>query len=417
MEKFKALYGEFCNLSISFLERESGTKADAVDVDADVDTLLTLVPMLEKRVCPVSPDMGDEHLLLFMKYLNYKALSFWFLRSDAVVKSTYNKIHSDAHRARFRALFREMLNSLQTIISLNTMYNHLKQDTSAIIDDSKKIMELVAQIRSTNGEQQAHKLLQKNYSFIVKTINKVLSDEFYLLKLASVFNSDLVNDRERLEEYRDFFYVSTENAVHGIQCMSEIAIGGIDAPNNKYSLFFRRVVSNIVLFQTHDVHAGRFAAVVAKLYVLIYREMCDNTRLSGLLEDTLKSIRDSVSQTEFDKSSMKNLQSLVRHIADHRSKYREMLATGYAKHEAQLVEILQEIVTRNDVCFRGEPVVVLDLVQSIKRMVAERMQREEEEQCAHFRKEDEPPACKETQRERTHAEDEAPACGGGQSEK
>uniref|UniRef100_A0AAU7E243 Virion morphogenesis core protein n=1 Tax=Rousettus bat poxvirus TaxID=3141933 RepID=A0AAU7E243_9POXV len=376
MEKFRTLYAEFCSLSIAFLERESGTKADAVDVDTDVDTLLTLVPLLEKRVCPASATMSDEHLLLFMKHLNYKALSFWFLRSDAVVKSTYNKIPTEPARARFRGLFREMLTSIQTIISLNTMYNHLKQDTSAIIDDSKKIMEIVAQMRATNSEQQAHQLLQQNYSFIVKTINKVLSDEFYLLKLASVFNSDLVNDRERLEEYRDLFHVSTENAVHGIRCMSEIAVGGVDAPSNRYYTFFRRVLSNVILFQTHNIHAGHFATVVAKLYVLIYRELRDNPRLAWLLDEVLKSIKDSVTQTELDKNSMKNLQSLVKHIAEHRTRYRAMLATGYAAHERSLVEILQEVVERNDVRFRGEVVSVAGVVQDVKTLLSDRLRKE-----------------------------------------
>ena len=372
MDRFRALYGEFCRLSVEHLERETGTRADAVDVDVDVDTMLSLLPILERKVCALHA-ASDEQLLLFMKYFNYKVLSFWFLRSDAVVKSLYNRLQDEPARAHFRELFRALLASTQTLVSLNAMYRNIKQDTADIIADSKKILEIVAQVRATTCEQQAYRLLSSNYNFLVKTANKVLSDENYLLKLIALFNTELVQDRERMEEYRELFSLSAENAVHGIRCMCDVSVEAVDFAGSRYSAFFRRVLSNVLLFQTHGLNAQRFVQIVSKLYTLIHSELTQNAALAEMLSAVLDSIKDRLSVDELRQHGVRNLQSLVRYIASRREFYRELLLGEWRAREDTLVHLLQEIVTRNGVQFRESPVDVAAVLRALKEQVFSRL--------------------------------------------
>ncbi|QGN68104.1 virion morphogenesis core protein [Equine molluscum contagiosum-like virus] len=382
MDKFRKLYAEFCELSVQYLERETGARADAVDVDTDVDTLLSLVPMLEKKVCPLTPALRDEQLLLFMKYFDFQVLSFWFLRSGAVVKSLYNKLRDEPARAAFRALFRELLLSTQTLVALNSMYQNLHKDTADILDDSRKILEIVAQVRATHGEAQAYRLLASNYNFIVKLANKVLSDENYLLKLVAVFNTDLVHDRARLEEYRELFAVSTEHAAHGIRCLSEVDVERVEAASNRYTAFFRRVLGSVRLFQTRGLSAPRFVAVVSKIYLLVYQELTQNGALADLLAAVLDSLKQHVSVEELRRRQVKNLQALVRYIAEHKTLYRELLAREYERHEPALVALLQEVAERNGVRYREQPVDVPALVRELRENVFARMARAAREEEA-----------------------------------
>ncbi|ATI21206.1 virion morphogenesis core protein [Eastern grey kangaroopox virus] len=356
MERFRSLYALFYERSKFYLESGTGTAVGDTDLDADLDTFLTVIPLLERKVCAISADMPAEKVVQMMKYFNYKLLSFWFLRSDAVAKSIYKRIADESERARFLDLFRDTLVSAKVIVSLNAVYRNIKRDTDEIIQDSKRIMEIFAHMRKTSGDQQAYRLLVDNHAFIVRTLNKVLSDENYILKIISLFNTELVTDRDKLEEYREVFTFSTDGAVHGIRCFGRITIDGVEPVHSKYVDIFRRMLNNVLLFQNHALNSKQFVSVVGKLYRLMYEELTGNEEVGRFLSAVMEAMKARISVEELKRRNVGNLQNLISEISRNRDTYRELIAEEYAKHRSWLTCILQEIVDRRGVRYDGAPV-------------------------------------------------------------
>ncbi len=353
MDKLRTLYNDFFKISKEYLERETGACTNDPDFENDATTLMTLIPVLEKKVCPLCSSVPDDKVVLMMKYCNYQIFSFWFLKSGAVVKSVYNKMKED-DKSNFLSLFKNILITTQTLISLNNMYSNIRQDTADIVSDSKKIVEIVSQINSSTGDGNIHQILQTNYSFIVKTINKIFSDENYLLKLVSVFDSKLINDRQRLEDYRELLSVSTDSLTYGIQCISNVTIPTIDFEGNKFTSFFKKVLSNVILFQHRDLNSQRFISTVAKIYLLIYNQMLSNPKLGNLLREVMETVNRNVSVDEIKKKGVRNIQSLIKFIADSDTSYKSIVSEIYAERETFILNLMQEIVSENKIEYRGE---------------------------------------------------------------
>ncbi|QHG62656.1 virion morphogenesis [Cetacean poxvirus 1] len=364
MDKLKCLYDEFYCISKEYLERETCTPTDPPDFDNDVSTLMALLPILEKKVCTIESASNDS-IILMMKYCDYQIFSFWFLKSGAVVKSVYNKL-DDSNKSKFVDLFRNILINTHTLIYLNAMYSNIKRDTIDIVNDSKKIIEIVNSVRSANGEANAYHLLQQHYTFIVKTINKIMSDKNYLLKLVAVFDNDLLADKERLDNYRELLFVSTEGAIYGLQCISNITIASVVFEGNKYITFFKKVLSNVIIFQNNDLNHQRFIVSVYKLYVLLYRQLTDNQNLSIILHDVIESLKNNISVDEITAKGVKNLRDLINFISTNKSTYKDILCREYECRENVLLQVMQEIVNENGVEYNNQKIDVSMLVKKAK---------------------------------------------------
>ncbi|ADK63735.1 m95L [Myxoma virus] len=366
MDKLKVLYEDFYRISRLYLEKETQSTTLAPDFDVDVSIFMNLVPVLEQKVVPVNADISDDDVLRMMKYCNYKLFSFWFLKSNAVVKSVYNKLETEDEQRTFTKLFKDILTNVQTLISINNMYNNIKQDTADIVSDSKKIIDIVHQIRNANCESSAYKLLQTNYNFIVKTINKILSDENYLLKIIAVFDSKLVTDKDKLTEYREIFTISTESIIHGIRCISELDIPTIEVENNKYIAFFKKILGTVILFQNNDLNPQKFIQAVSKLYVLIYQQFKTNPEVAYLLTDVLDSVKTKVSIDEIKQKGINNLQSLIKFISDNKTSYKAILSDEYTKRENSIIDILQSISEENRIEHGGNVINIRYLIDITK---------------------------------------------------
>ncbi|APG58316.1 protein A6 [BeAn 58058 virus] len=362
MEKLKQLYYSFYNTSKIYLERETSSKTLDANFESDVSIFMSLVPVLEKRICPISNDIDDENIILMMKYSNYKLFSFWFLKSGAVVKSVYNKLESDEEKEKFKNTFKEILLCVQTLININNMYNNLKQDTSDIVADTKKIIDIINHLKNTTCETSAYKILQDNNSFIVKTINKILSDENYLLKIIAVFNTDLVTDKDKLIEYREIFTISTESIINGIRCISDLEIPSIDIENNKYISFFKKILSTVIIFQNNDLNAQKFVYIVSKLYVLIHNQFKTNPIVGYLLTDVLDSIKSKISIDDIKDKGVHNLQTLIKLISENRNFYKSILVEEYTKREDMVIGILQSIANENNIEHNGKIINIKYLI-------------------------------------------------------
>ncbi|AAK85058.1 hypothetical protein [Lumpy skin disease virus] len=367
MDKLRTLYYDFFNISKKYLEKETNVLTSDPNFESDVSILMNLVPVLEKKISStISVSTKDEDIILMMKYCNYKLFSFWFLKSDAVVKSVYNKLELENEKEKFKTIFKDMLINVQTLISINNMYINLKQDTAEIVSDSKKIIDIINQIKNTNCESSAYKLLQNNHSFIVKTINKILSDENYLLKIIAVFDSKLVTDKSKLTEYREIFTISTESIIHGIKCISDLEISTIDVDNNKYIMFFKKILGTVILFQNNDLNSQKFIYIVAKLYSLINQQFKTNPNVGYLLTDVLDSIKTKISIDDIKQKGVNNLQSLIRFISDNKSSYKSILSEEYIKREGEIIEILQNISNESKIEYCGEIIDIRKLIKITK---------------------------------------------------
>ncbi|QEJ79245.1 virion core protein [Goatpox virus] len=367
MDKLRTLYYDFFNISKKYLEKETNSLTSNPNFESDVSILMNLVPVLEKKISStISVSTKDEDIILMMKYCNYKLFSFWFLKSDAVVKSVYNKLELENEKEKFKTIFKDMLINVQTLISINNMYINLKQDTAEIVSDSKKIIDIINQIKNTNCESSAYKLLQNNHSFIVKTINKILSDENYLLKIIAVFDSKLVTDKSKLTEYREIFTISTESIIHGIKCISDLEISTIDVDNNKYIMFFKKILGTVILFQNNDLNSQKFIYIVAKLYSLINQQFKTNPNVGYLLTDVLDSIKTKISIDDIKQKGVTNLQSLIRFISDNKSSYKSILSEEYIKREEEIIEILQNISNESKIEYCGEIIDIRKLIKITK---------------------------------------------------
>lgn len=367
MDKLRTLYYDFFNISKKYLEKETNVLTSDPNFESDVSILMNLVPVLEKKISStISVSTKDEDIIVMMKYCNYKLFSFWFLKSDAVVKSVYNKLELENEKEKFKTIFKDMLINVQTLISINNMYINLKQDTAEIVSDSKKIIDIINQIKNTNCESSAYKLLQNNHSFIVKTINKILSDENYLLKIIAVFDSKLVTDKSKLTEYREIFTISTESIIHGIKCISDLEISTIDVDNNKYIMFFKKILGTVILFQNNDLNSQKFIYIVAKLYSLINQQFKTNPNVGYLLTDVLDSIKTKISIDDIKQKGVNNLQSLIRFISDNKSSYKSILSEEYIKREGEIIEILQNISNESKIEYCGEIIDIRKLIKITK---------------------------------------------------
>ncbi|AOE46458.1 hypothetical protein SPPV_93 [Sheeppox virus] len=367
MDKLRTLYYDFFNISKKYLEKETNALTSDPNFELDVSILMNLVPVLEKKISStISVLTKDEDIILMMKYCNYKLFSFWFLKSDAVVKSVYNKLELENEKERFKTIFKDMLINVQTLISINNMYINLKQDTAEIVSDSKKIIDIINQIKNTNCESSAYKLLQNNHSFIVKTINKILSDENYLLKIIAVFDSKLLTDKSKLTEYREIFTISTESIIHGIKCISDLEISTIDVDNNKYIMFFKKILGTVILFQNNDLNSQKFIYIVAKLYSLINQQFKTNPNVGYLLTDVLDSIKTKISIDDIKQKGVNNLQSLIRFISDNKSSYKSILSEEYIKREGEIIDILQNISNESKIEYCGKIIDIRKLIKITK---------------------------------------------------
>ncbi|WOC35465.1 hypothetical protein [Equine parapoxvirus] len=372
MDRLRSSYARFFEISREHLERGTGLRVDAVDFGTDVDTLVAMIPVLES-VRPISAAMSDADVLALMKHCNYQALSFWFLKSNAVAKSVYNSIGDEGGRREFLRTFRDVLLSAQTLVSINAMYRNIRQDTESIIEDSKKLMELVAHVRGATGANAVLRVLQTHHAFLLKTLNKVFSDENYVLKLVAVFDNSLVTDKEKLQEYRELLLVSAESAAHGIQCVSDVEVESvaIEGDRAKYLAFVKKITSGMLVFQNKELRPVKFATAVCKLYLVLYREFRENAAISALVREVIDSLRAKLSPQNLRASGVKNLQTLVRYVAGNRSAYRELLAGEYSARESSLVDIAQRVVDENGVTYCGERVDVRALLGAVKEKIAE----------------------------------------------
>ncbi|AUL80574.1 hypothetical protein [Vaccinia virus] len=89
-------------------------------MDFDLNIFMTLLLVLEKKVCAITPPIEDDKIVPMMKYCSYQSFSFWFLKSGAVVKAVYNKLDYVKKEKRVDTS-RDMLLNVQTLISLNSM--------------------------------------------------------------------------------------------------------------------------------------------------------------------------------------------------------------------------------------------------------------------------------------------------------
>ncbi|ANS71184.1 virion morphogenesis core protein [Pteropox virus] len=374
MDKLKTLYEKFYCISKTYLESETGQQTDDPEFDVDVSTLMSIVPVLEQKVCEISPSLTDAEVIKLMKYCNYQLFTFWFMRSNAVVKSVYNKL-SECEKKDFICTFKEMLTVTQTLIMLNNMYNNIKHDTEDIVADSKKILEIITQIKSLSGEGRIYHLLNSHYSFIVRTVNKIFSDENYLLKLVAVFDSEMVNNKQKLEEYRQLLTISTESLKHGIKCISELTFS-ISVEPNKYTTFFRKVLSNIIIFQNNsDLNATKFITSVSKMYILVYSQLKGNDDVRILLSNVLESLKTKVSPEDIKSRGVRNIQSLIGYISDHKSVYKSILEQEYTTREDNIVNLLQQIVNNNNICYNSEVLNVCDLIKTAKESFFDKLSK------------------------------------------
>ncbi|ASK51303.1 Virion morphogenesis core protein [Eptesipox virus] len=365
MDKLKSVYIEFYQISKEYLERETCEQTSELNIDSDITTLMNMIPILEKKVCAITSEITDEQIITMMKYCNYKLFSFWFLKSGAVVKSVYNKL-SEKDKINFKNIFKNILLNIQTLISLNNMYSNLKQDTADIVSDSRKIIEIVNHIKNAKCDSSAYQLLQNNYSFIIKTVNKILSDENYLLKMIAVFDSNLITDKNKLNEYREIFTISSESVIYGIRCVSDLDISSVNVENNKYTSFFKKVLTNVILFQNNDLNAQKFINIVSKLYVLIYTQLTSNPLMAQLLNDVLESVKSKVSIDDIKQRGINNIQTLIKFISENRISYKSIIAEEYSKREDIIIELLQNIINENNIVYHNESVNVKKLIELTK---------------------------------------------------
>ncbi|UWK08635.1 Virion morphogenesis protein [Monkeypox virus] len=365
MDKLKVLYDEFVTISKDNLERETGLSASDVDMDFDLNIFMTLVPVLEKKVCVITPTIEDDKIVTMMKYCSYQSFSFWFLKSGAVVKSVYNKL-DDVEKEKFVATFRDMLLNVQTLISLNSMYTRLRQDTEDIVSDSKKIIEIVSHLRASTTENAAYQVLQQNNSFIISTLNKILSDENYLLKIIAVFDSKLISEKETLNEYKQLYTISSESLVYGIRCVSNLDISSVQLSNNKYVLFVKKMLPKIILFQNNDINAQQFANVISKIYTLIYRQLTSNVDVGCLLTDTIESTKTKISIEKIKQTGINNVQSLIKFISDNKKEYKTIISEEYLSKEDRIITILQNIVNEHDIKYDNKLLNMRDLIVTFR---------------------------------------------------
>ncbi|QRY18977.1 ORF-107 [Teiidae poxvirus 1] len=345
MDKFKKLYDEFYEFSKSYLERSTNQLVGDKDPDSDLESLLTILPILERKIGCINSDLSCESVICAMQHTRYEMFMFWFLRSSANIKSLYNKILEGEEKEKFMALFKNLLLSVKTISAINNMYSNIKKDTNEIMCDFKTLLEIISKLKNSTNEQQAYKVLTENSSFITKTINKVLADNNYFIKIISLFNNDIVADKVKLEEYRDIFSFSKDNVIFGIRCFSNITIDGMGQVSNKYVQFFKRLLCNVIFFQASGVKTTQFVSVCSKLVSIIYSEIRINESVHVLFKEILISLKEKVSIEDIKRRGVNNFQGLIGEIANNREMYKNIFIEEYAKHKITIVAVLQNIMS------------------------------------------------------------------------
>ncbi|AST09316.1 virion core protein [Murmansk poxvirus] len=371
MDKLRVVYDEFVAISKEYLEKETGMTASDVDMDFDLNILMTLIPVLEKKIIPITSDIDNNDILKMMKYCSYQGFSFWFIKSGAVVKSVYNKLDEEK-KEKFVNIFKEMLLNVKTLISLNSMYSRLKQDTEDIVSDSKKIMEIISHLRNSVNENAAYQVLQNNHSFISATLNKILSDENYLLKIIAVFDSKLISEKETLNEYKQLYTISTDSLVYGIKCICKLDMSSVQLTNNKYVLFVKKILPKIMLFQNNDVNSQQFANIVSRIYVLIYDQLGSNINVKNLLIETLESAKTKISLEKIKQSGINNIQGIIKFISDNKTEYKSIISEEYLSKEDKIIDILQDIVNEYNITYENKLLNVRSLIKTFREKYSDR---------------------------------------------
>ncbi|AEN03696.1 virion core protein [Yokapox virus] len=371
MDKLRVLYDDFVTLSKEYLEKETGITSSDVDFEFDLNILMTLIPVLEKKIITITQDIDNDNILKMMKYCSYQSFSFWFIKSGAVVKSVYNKLDDDK-KELFLTTFKEMLLNVKTLVSLNSMYSKLKQDTEDIVSDSKKIMEIISHLRNAVNENAAYQVLQTNHSFISATLNKILSDENYLLKIIAVFDSKLIMEKDKLNEYKQLYTISTDSLVHGIKCICKLDMSSVQLNNNKYVLFVKKTLPKIMLFQNNDINSQLFANIVSRIYVLIYNELTSNINVKNLLLETLESAKTKISLEKIKQSGINNIQGIIKFISDNKTEYKTIISQEYISKEDKIICILQDIVNEYNITYENNLLDIRSLITSFRTKYSDR---------------------------------------------
>ncbi|AYP74125.1 hypothetical protein [Fowlpox virus] len=358
MDKFKRAYCEFYDFSKPYLERSSGLKVGKKDPESDLIALLASLPLLEEKIGSINNDMSSESIIHAMQNTDFRMFAFWYMKSDAKVKSLYNKITTDSEKKKFIEVFKNMLMSVKVIASINNMYCNMKKDTNEIVEDVKKIIEIVSLLKGVSNEQHAYKILMDNSSFITKTINKVLADSDYIIKIIALFNTDVVSDKIKLEEYKDIFSFSKENVIFGIKCFSDITVDGVENMNNKYIQFFKKILGNIMMFQASQVKVNQFIQVFSKLSNIIYSEIRTNETLHIVFKEIIESLKGKVSIEDLKRRKVNNLQGLIGEISSNREMYKNIFVEEYGKHRNTLISAIQAIVESYDVKYKEGDIYV-----------------------------------------------------------
>ncbi|QGT47464.1 ORF165 [Saltwater crocodilepox virus] len=385
MEKFRRVYQTFFEISRLHLERSGERTADP-DPESDVQTLVSALAAAEGRLGRrIDADLPDDDVVRCMKMISYRVLSFWFLRSPAVVKSVYKSL-PEAERGRFLALFRDLLVAAQTIGNLNALYSNIKQDASEIIDDSKKLLEIMQKVKAASNDNQAFSVLNANATFISTLINHALSDENYLVKIIAIFYDDLVTDREKLEFYKEIFSLSTENVLDAVGHLMRLEVGSrVDAPsqNSRYVKFFKKILCKVSILQNHNIDSHALLVKVLRLYAVVRDEITSNDELIALGRGALDEFRAKLDLDDLKQERISSLRSMLGYINSNRSFYRDVVVETFRKFQAESTRILRGVIARHALKYDGRAVdldafvsVVYD--KYVRRLVEESPEESEE---------------------------------------
>ncbi|ABJ09018.1 hypothetical protein CRV127 [Nile crocodilepox virus] len=385
MEKFRRVYRDFVEISCRHLERSGERTADP-DPESDVQTLVSALAAVESRLGRrVDADLSDDDVVRCMKMISYRVLSFWFLRSPAVVKSVYKSL-PDAERARFLALFRDLLVATQTIGNLNALYSNIKQDASEIIDDSKKLLEILQKVKAAANDNQAFSVLNANATFISTLINHALSDENYLVKIIAIFYDDLVTDREKLEFYKEIFSLSTENVLDAVGHLMKLEVGScVNAPsqNSRYVKFVKKILCKVSVLQNHNIDSHALLVKVLRLYAVVRDEITSNDELIALGRGALDEFRAKLDLDGLKQERISSLRSMLGYINSNRSFYREVVVKTFRKFQAESTRLLRCVIARHALKYDGRAVDLDAFVSTVydkyvRRLVEESPEESEE---------------------------------------
>ncbi|AUL80573.1 hypothetical protein [Vaccinia virus] len=223
-------------------------------------------------------------------------------------------------------------------------------------------MEIVSHLRASTTENAAYQVLQQNNSFIISTLDKILSDENYLLKIIAVFESKLTSEKETLNEYKQLYTISSDCLVYGIRCGSNRDIASVQLSNNKYVLFVKKMLLKIILFQINDINGQKFANVISKIYTLIYRQLASNVDVGCLLTGAIECAKTKISVEKIKQTGINKVQSLIKFISDNKKKCKTIISEEYLSKDDRIITILQDIVNEHNKKYDNKLLNMRDLI-------------------------------------------------------